>query len=209
MQSDEGDLEQQLLQQAVGGDRVATEHLLLRSYDRLLRHIRYRIPPDVQGILQAEDILQQTYVQVFRAIGEFEPRSPQSFYAWIKTIAERKLLDAQKRRTRERRRKQATKRADAEKSFAASVLNQVAVEEHSVSRPARMREAVSAMQIALASLPDDYRLAIRLRYVEGQSLEDVGKRVGRSEDAVRGLLHRAKRKLRDAMGRASAYLSTR
>ena len=115
----------------------------------------------------------------------------------------------QKRRYRERRAKQSDKETNTGASIAATLVERVARDDNSVSRPARMREAVSAMQIALASLPDDYRQAIRLRYVEGRTLAEVAKSVGRSEDATRGLLHRAKRKLRDAMGRASAYLSTR
>ncbi len=69
------------------------------------------------------------------------------------------------------------------------------------------REAVGAVQVAIAGLPDDYQQAIRLRYFEGKSLAETAAGMDRTPGAVRGLLDRAKEKMLAALGRASLYLS--
>ena len=71
------------------------------------------------------------------------------------------------------------------------------------------REAVRAVQVVIAGLPDDYQQAIRLRYFEGKSLAETAAAMDRSPGAVRGLIDRAKEKMRAALGRASLYLSTK
>lgn len=66
-------------------------------------------------------------------------------------------------------------------------------------------EGVQALTVAIAGLPDDYRVAVQLRHLEGRSVEEVAKELGRTPDAVRGILQRAKEKLQQAIGRASLY----
>ena len=56
-------------------------------------------------------------------------------------------------------------------------------------------------------MSDDYRRAIQLRYVEGRELSEVAELMERTPDAVRSLLYRAQQKLKEGMGRSSAWLS--
>jgi RNA polymerase sigma factor (sigma-70 family) len=68
-------------------------------------------------------------------------------------------------------------------------------------------EAVQAVHVGLAGLPDDQREAIRLHYLDGASVKETAAAMERSPDAVRGLLHRAKQALRNTLGRSSRWLS--
>ncbi len=52
---------------------------------------------------------------------------------------------------------------------------------------------------ALARLPEDQRLVIELHHLQGLSLEDVVRRLGRTEAAIAGLLRRGRRKLREIL----------
>lgn len=70
-------------------------------------------------------------------------------------------------------------------------------------------EAILAIQVAIASLPEEQREAVRLHVLEGNSLEETAAEMGRTTGAIRGLVQRAKQQLAEAMGRASAWLSTR
>jgi RNA polymerase sigma-70 factor (ECF subfamily) len=45
-------------------------------------------------------------------------------------------------------------------------------------------------------LPDDQRIAVELHHLQGLSLADVGGRLGRSREAVAGLIFRGLKKLR-------------
>ncbi|NIL96696.1 MAG: sigma-70 family RNA polymerase sigma factor, partial [Planctomycetales bacterium] len=69
------------------------------------------------------------------------------------------------------------------------------------------KEGVSALQVHLAGLPEDYREVLRLQYQEKLELKEIAARMDRTEDAVHGLIFRAKKKLRTAMGQSSLWLS--
>ena len=84
--------EQELIAKAKSGDGVALERILLVHYARLSEHIAPKLPKSLQSVLSTDDILQQTFVQVFRDIGNFERRSETSFFAWLRTITEHRLL---------------------------------------------------------------------------------------------------------------------
>jgi RNA polymerase sigma-70 factor (ECF subfamily) len=203
--------EQALTAAAVAGDRVALERLLLSHYDALARRVESRLPPRVQSTQAVEDILQVTFCQAFRDIGSFEPRGEGSFGSWLSKIAENRLLDAIKQHDVQKRGGQLRRAGDsaADESRIMTVWDWIAASDTSPSSVVARNEALHALEIALAALPDDQRKAIRLRLLEGQSLEETAKAIGRTPDAVRGLIHRGKENLQAAMGRASHWLKTK
>ncbi len=60
-------------------------------------------------------------------------------------------------------------------------------------------EAALWIHTQLAVLPSDQRRAVRLRYFEDQGLREIAERMGRSEGAIKQLLHRAVAALRVEM----------
>lgn len=202
--------EAQLVAAAARGDRVALERLLLAHYDALERRIGAKLPQRLQATQAVEDILQQTFFQAFRDIRRFVPQHSGAFGDWLGRIAENRLLDAIKQHDR-RKRGGGWGRLDAlgSDSCLMPILDWIAGAETPPSTAAARSEAVHALQVALAGLEQDQREAIRLRLLEGCSLEETAEALDRTPDAVRGLVHRGKQKLRDAMGRASHWLSAR
>ncbi|MQB00129.1 MAG: sigma-70 family RNA polymerase sigma factor [Actinobacteria bacterium] len=61
-------------------------------------------------------------------------------------------------------------------------------------------EARELLWERVAQLPDDQREAIRLRYINDLSIEEVGREMRRNKGTVRVLLHRARAALRRSMG---------
>jgi DNA-directed RNA polymerase specialized sigma24 family protein len=59
----------------------------------------------------------------------------------------------------------------------------------------------------MARLPADQREAIRESFLNGKTIEGVAQAMGRTVDAVRGLIHRGKKNLAEAMGRSSKWFS--
>jgi RNA polymerase sigma-70 factor (ECF subfamily) len=197
----------ELIAKAVAGDQTALQRLLLTYYDDLLRHIERRLPSSIQGAISAADVLQQTFIQAFRHISRFKGDSATSFFAWLKTIAERGVKDAHKFAQRKKRgaglRQLHTGRTPQASTLAhlAERLACSGTPSQSVAR----REAVQAVQVAIASLPEDYQQAVRLRYFDGKSVEQAADAMGRTPGAIRGMIDRAKGKLRAAIGRLSVY----
>jgi RNA polymerase sigma factor (sigma-70 family) len=71
------------------------------------------------------------------------------------------------------------------------------------------RDAVLAVQVAVAGLPADQREAVRLHLLEGKSLQETAVAMDRTKSAVRSLIHRGKQKLSEALGRASLWFSSK
>jgi RNA polymerase sigma-70 factor (ECF subfamily) len=68
-------------------------------------------------------------------------------------------------------------------------------------------EAAVALQISLANLPPDQRAAVQLRYLDGKTENEVAASMGRTRDAVHGLVVRARSTMRELLGRSSRWFS--
>jgi RNA polymerase sigma-70 factor (ECF subfamily) len=196
---------------AAAGDRAALERLLLNHYDELESRIASKLPPRLAATHAAEDILQVTFFQAFRDIGRYQARADASFSDWLARIADHRLLDAIKQHDCAKRGGQWQRLGEIAPgdSRSASLLDWIAADQTSPTSAVARSEALHALQVALASIPEDQRKAIRLRHLEGKSLEEAAAAMGRSPDAVRGLVQRGKQSLAEAMGRASRWLSTK
>lgn len=211
--SDNGELalqerEEWLLRDAVGGDELALEELLVSRHEQLLRHIERQMTSQVQARVAAEDIAQQTYLQVFKSIGAFQPRGVGAFYAWLKTVAGRKLIDASRSRGREQLApKPLPVGADSQgQSGAASLMALLAASNAGPGGEAMVDELRDAFRVALVNLPDNYRKVVQLRYLDDRPLEEVAARLEVTTGAARGLCHRARQALRDEILRLSRYI---
>lgn len=196
---------------AVGGDRAALERLLLAHYDRLASRIGSKLPPRLQSTQAVEDILQLTFFQAFRDIGRFEQRPDATLGDWLTRIADNRLLDAIKHHDRKKhggdlRRIEGAARSDED---VLSLLDWIVAADTSPGSIVARGEALQALQAALAALPDDQRVAIQMRLLDGKSLEETAQALDRTPDAVRGLVHRGKQQLLESMGRASRWLKTK
>jgi RNA polymerase sigma-70 factor (ECF subfamily) len=76
----------------------------------------------------------------------------------------------------------------------------VSAEAASPSLAMRREERFDRLQSALETLRPDHREVVLLVRVEGLSFEEVGRRMGRSPDAVKQLLWRALKKLKSSFG---------
>lgn len=205
--------EQQLsmIRRAVGGDIVALTVVLTESRAKLLDYLQRRIPPDLKGTVDADDLAQEAHVEVFRHIGDFELRGPDSLDRWVATIALRKLRDAIKMRRADRR--GGGKMAlspfprHVEDSMVA-LLDVLAVTTRTPSQSAVRHEVVAAVQDALAELPEDYRQAIWMVHIEGRSAAAAAEQMGRTERAIHNLCYKAKARLRERLGSDSRFMSS-
>ena len=208
----EGDTyERDLLQRAIAGDTVAVTVLLARYYERLHAQIARKIPRDLQASVDAEDILQETQVQVYRHVETFEPQGSDAFYRWVATIALRRLRNAIKRQRAAKRgagRRGVTGGDAVAEDSVITLLELMAGPEKTPSRVATRQEAIQAVQAALAHLPQDYRMAVQLVYIEGRSVADAAAEMGRTNRAIHNLCHKAKKHLQGLLGSASRYFSS-
>ncbi|MFW6170394.1 MAG: RNA polymerase sigma factor [Planctomycetota bacterium] len=194
--------EPDLIREAIAGDRAALARILLAHYDELHHHIELRISRELQGVLRADDVLQQTFVKAAQGIRVFQIRHDRAFRGWLKTIADNLVRDAEKRRRRERRGR------PGGSSERRSRLRQLMCGNTSPSGRAAREEAARGIRAAMDRLSPEQQDVLRRRYFQNQTLEEIAVALGRSKDGIRGLCFRARKNLRAAMGRTSLYFSS-
>ncbi|HEX2756018.1 MAG TPA: sigma-70 family RNA polymerase sigma factor [Candidatus Limnocylindrales bacterium] len=147
---------------------------------------------------EAEDATERTFLAALANLGRFEERArpadgegASTFRVWLFQIARNAV--ANQRRGR-RRHPQAPLEA------AALVADPLDIE-----GAVTIRDEAAAAWRAVGRLPSDRRRALVLRFVEEMSTAEIAGILGRSEGAVRVLIHRALRTVaRDLGGRAAS-----
>lgn len=197
-----------LIRRATTGDDEATAHLLFEHYGDLAHLVKMEMPDWMRRHVDVDDILQDTFSQAFRDIQHSEARTEEHLVAWLKKIATNRLKDW-------RRRLEAQKRPPERRSVrlmsdsALAQIKELTDETETPSHIAAVNERGHALQVSIARLPDDQQQAVRLYSLEQRGLEEVAEVMGRSPDSVRGLLHRAKKALREHLGKSSMWFSRR
>ena len=202
--------ELELVSRASAGDRSAVQELLMLHHRQLVTAVEKQIPGDLRGLLSADDVCQEAYVSVFRQITSFQPHDEQAFERWLRTIADRKLVDLI--RTERAAKRGGGKRVDArcardDTSSMIELLDILAVHERTPSRSAAHRELVRIVQDALDGLKEDYREVLQLRYIQSLSVAETAQQMGRSDGAVMMLCNRGLQQLEEVIGDPSRFFS--
>lgn len=201
-----------LIERAKTGDRVALEALLMTHAEELSAHSSRRIPAELQRTFSVEDILQETFLEAFSKIERFRESTPRAFLAWLKAIADVCLLRVIREQGRKKRGGQFHRLENAVDSATGSLAQLVKAlpgDGCTASSVVARREAIAALQVGIAGLPPQQRRAIQLHLIEGKSLEETAITLDCTKGAVRALVHRAKQRLADVLGRASKWMSHR
>jgi len=135
---------------------------------------------------EAEDVTERTFLAALTNLSRFEERArpadgdgASTFRVWLFQIA-RNAVAEHRRRSR--------RHPETMLEAAATVPTAVDLE----AEVARNDDAAAAWR-AVARLPDDRRRAIVLRFVDEMTTAEIAGVLGRSEGAVRVLIHRALR----------------
>jgi RNA polymerase sigma-70 factor (ECF subfamily) len=173
--------EEGLARRARDGDRPAFEELVRRT-SRLVYSRLYLETGDPQ---LAEDLVQEAYLRAFQSIRQLN--EPAGFRRWLLAIAQTMAIDSFRHAGRLRR--------TAPPRQSQSVLENVAAP---IEDPgaAERREKVRTV---LQSLPEEYRLPLTLRYVDGADYETITMQLDLGAGALRGLLYRGLQLLRRAV----------
>ncbi len=144
---------------------------------RLFRYL-YRLVRDEAA---AEDLFQQTWLNVVREIGRYNGRS--SFGTWLFAIAHNAAMDRLRRKGAEPLEEAAVADAGAPDGYSAAVE----AERHAI------------LDRAVSTLPAAYREVLTLRFEEGMKLEEIADVTGAPLSTVKSRLQRALEGARQAM----------
>ncbi|WP_437598703.1 sigma-70 family RNA polymerase sigma factor [Sorangium sp. So ce590] len=182
--------EAQFIARLVARDESAFNELVI-MYERRVFALVYRM---LGRRDEAEDLSQEVFVQVFKAIDQFRGESKLS--TWIYRIA----VNLCKNRTKYLSRRHADAQDDVDAMAERVPLS--AAKGVSVGDVSRPDELVEGMQLeavvkhAIGQLDPEFREALILRDVEDMSYEEIASVTGLPDGTVKSRIHRARGQLR-------------
>jgi len=178
---DSPSLDLELVKRVQRGDQAAFD-LLVRKHQHRVAAVISRHVADRGAV---EDIAQETFIRVWRAIGQF--RADAQFSTWLYRIAvntAKNYLTARSRRPPG----EDIDIGDAELFDGGALLRDGDTPEHELMR----HELEQTLLRAVQALPEELRLAITLREVDGMSYEAIAERMGCPIGTVRSRIFRAR-----------------
>jgi RNA polymerase sigma-70 factor (ECF subfamily) len=145
--------------------------------------LRYYLRKVLSGVCDADDVLQEVWLDVFRSIRRLVDAD--AFRGWLYQVARARAIKQFRRRRLSFQPLDEVEAADAESST--EVLT---------------REAAEIIHQALDELPAAQREVVVLRYIEDMSYDQIARIVDCNVGTVRSRLHYAKRTLRDQLNKA-------
>jgi RNA polymerase sigma-70 factor (ECF subfamily) len=180
--------ERDWLRRCAAGEQAACT-ALVTAHARMAGTIILRTTGHAQGV---EDLVQETFLRVFRSVAAFEGRSRLS--TWICTIARRVAIDEMRRGDR---RPQQIRRS------AQNVDEDPAIEELPDTGQQGPEAAVSRDQLdslvqrELQALPERYRLPLRYAAIDGVDYDSIAAMLDLPVGTVKTFVFRGKQMLRE------------
>jgi len=173
--------DEQIVAQVVGGHTALFEVLMRRHNERIYRAAR----AIVRDEREAEDVMQQAYVNAYAHLRQFDNRA--KFSTWLTRIAVNEALARARRLGR-------YEPYDEMTPVAGDM--DMTRQQPDPERQAFARELSTLIESAVDGLPDGAREVFVLREIEGLSTAETAECLGVSEDVIKTRLSRARAALR-------------
>lgn len=191
-----------LARRAAAGDEQALATLLSRHLPAVRAFVRAHMGPQLRAHESSSDLVQSVCRELLTHQERFQYPGEQQFLAWLYTTARRKISNRVRDLGRDKR--------DARREIgglAESAMAELGAAYARVSSPSGRvlrAEEIARLEAAIDQLPEEQREVVTLAHLAGLSRAEIGAQMGKTEEAVRALLHRAKARLaillEDAVG---------
>jgi RNA polymerase sigma-70 factor (ECF subfamily) len=166
------------------GETALFEILMRRHNQRVYRVARAVVKDEAD----AEDVMQQAYINAFVHLDQFEHRS--QFSTWLTRITVYEAL------ARRRKRRPTDPLPAADSWDAGETMHTLIEPRANPERQAYAAELGRVLESAVDALPDAYRAVFMLREIEGLSTSETAEGLDLGEEAVKTRLHRARAMIR-------------
>lgn len=165
----------ELVERCKQGDTQSFQ-MLYRQYSKAMFNTSLRI---VNNTADAEDVLQESFLDAFRSLHDFHYRS--TFGAWLKKIVINKSINILRKRRNDL--------VDMENTELQALPEEEGINEEEI------KYRVEEVKKMITRLPDGYRTVLSLYLLEGYDHEEISQILNISHNTVRTQYVRAKQKL--------------
>lgn len=182
------DSDAMLVQRTLAGEQRAYE-LLVMKYQRRVERLIGRMVRDSDLV---QDIAQETFIRAYRALAQF--RGDAQFYTWLYRIA----VNTAKKQLMELKRdplvyqSQLNSGDEDETSSTERELNSGVADTETPEAVLASKEIAQAVNAVMDALPEELRMAITLREIEGLSYEEIALALDCPIGTVRSRIFRAR-----------------
>lgn len=183
--------EKDLIHRARMGDVRAFEELI-SGYEKKVYNTVYRFFENTED---ARDVTQEIFIKIFTSLKRF--REGSSFSTWLYRIAVNTCIDFSRK-----------KKDDLLPLQEELDENGIGIGEYS-DRPdtaAENKELKKALSEAIKSLPEDQRMCVVLRDIQGFSYMEIGNILNCSQGTVKSRISRGRRALRELLQQRELFI---
>ena len=176
------EIDRQLVARAQRGDKRAFE-LLVEKYQRKLARLLSRF---IRDPAEVEDVAQEAFIKAYRALPAF--RGDSAFYTWLYRIG---INTAKNYLMAMGRRAPTSTEVEADQAEGFDEGEQL----RDINTPESVllsKEIAETVNSTIEKLPEELRIAIQLREIEGMSYEDIAKVMDCPIGTVRSRIFRAR-----------------
>jgi RNA polymerase sigma-70 factor (ECF subfamily) len=188
-----------LLESARNGSREALGALLEECRPYLLWLAQREVPDDLHSKAGASDMVQESFLEAQRDFAGFRGVSREELRGWLRQILAHNVANFSRHYQGTARRDVAREVPLEQAPPGRDAARQLAAADPSPSGAAIQDEETRRMAGAMRRLPEHYRQVLVWRHQDGLSHAEIGRRLGRSDEAVRKLWVRAVAALQQEM----------
>lgn len=171
-------------------DSQTIERLFYENCDWLYTFVYYRVGKNRET---TADVVQETFLTALCRFEEYNPKQGDTA-VWLAWLAKNHIRNALRERGHCSGGSDLWEQIDARILRAFRNLDSEPLPEEAVER----RETADLVRLAFAKIPSRYQEALNQRYWEHQSIEEMARCNGKTEGAVKSMLHRARQAFQTA-----------
>ncbi len=182
-------------------DAAAMGRFIESRRPQLLAYIRKHLGTALAQKVEADDVLQEVTLDALRRAGELAATDRDPF-GWLCQIAEHRLIDIHRKLFGAQKRaagREVGLDTPGDDTQHTPLINLLVASITTPSQAFSRDQKEFQLQEVLATLPEESREALRLRYVEGLATKEIAERLGKTDGAIRVLLTRSLNKLQELM----------
>ncbi|MCB9833617.1 MAG: sigma-70 family RNA polymerase sigma factor [Planctomycetes bacterium] len=189
---------QQLVLKIKEGDREAFDQLFMRYYPRIKLVVRMQMLDKLRAQVEADDVIQEIYMEVYKNFHKFQYSDPDSFFKWVTTVVGWKIKDFDKyffKTAKRQPHESSAQSSQVDDSSGFDLTDRVPAAQNTPSQIVMEREGYQVLQQALEKLPEKDRKVIAYRQIMKLSAAETGELLNMQANAVNVLFHRAQQRL--------------
>lgn len=191
-----------LIDRAIHGDEQALAGLFTHYRDRLRRIVAFRLSPALQARVDADDVLQEAYLNAVQRMQHIFQDSPRSIFIWLRMIVSQTLADIHRRhlgaQMRDAGREVALSRRGSD-STSFSLSFHLVGHLTTPSQAALREELLERIDAGLATMSEMDREVLAMRHFEELTNIEIAETLGITEQAAAMRYIRALGRLRDIL----------